>query len=195
MNAAMRDYYERRAAEYDDWWRGTGLFERRERPGWHEDVQALIEAIGGLAPRRTLDLACGTGFLTRHLPGDVTGVDQSESMVEIARSRGVDAFAGDALEPRPGYERIFSSHFYGHLDEAQRARFLALPADEFVVVDSKLRPNMPAEDWQERTLNDGSRHRVYKRWFTAPELADELGGGEVVHDGPWFVSVRARAAQ
>ena len=36
-------------------------------------------------------------------------------------------------------------------------------------------------------LNDGSRHRVYKRWFTAAGLAEELGGGETVHDGPWFV--------
>ena len=37
----MRDYYERRAAEYDDWWLGTGLFAPRSRPGWHEDVDAL----------------------------------------------------------------------------------------------------------------------------------------------------------
>ena len=145
-----------------------------------------------LPPKRTLDLACGTGFLTRHLPGAVSGVDQSESMVEIARSRGLEAFAGDALEPREGYERIFSSHFYGHLDEGQRRRFTALPTDELVVADSAgTRP----DEWQERVLNDGSRHRVFKRWFTARQLADELGGGEVLYDGPWFVLVRARAAQ
>jgi len=45
--------------------------------------------------------------------------------------------------------------------------------------------------WQERELNDGSRHRVYKRWFTADGLAAELGGGETVHAGPWFVAVRS----
>jgi SAM-dependent methyltransferase len=192
MNAAMREYYERRAAEYDDWWLGTGLFEHRDRPGWQEDVAALIAALKALTPATTLDLACGTGFLTRHLPGDVTGVDQSDAMVEIARSRGIDAIAGDALQPRPGYERTFSSHFYGHLDEAQRERFLALPRNELVVADSAgTRP----DEWQERTLNDGSRHRVYKRWFTAHALAAELGGGEVLHDGPWFVLVRARGAQ
>ena len=32
----------------------------------------------------------------------------------------------------------------------------------------------------ERVLNDGSRHQVYKRWFTPAGLIDELGGGEVV---------------
>ncbi len=109
-------------------------------------------------------------------------------MVEIARSRGVDAHEGDALEPRPGYERIFTSHFYGHLDEGQRERLLALPADELIVADSALRPDGQPEAWQERVLNDGTRHSVYKRWFTADGLAEELGG-TVIYDGPWFVAV------
>ena len=193
MNSAMRVYYEKRAAEYDDWWLGTGLFEVRERPGWHEDVAALGDMLRGLAPARTLDLACGTGFLTRWLPGDVTGVDQSASMVEIAHSRRPDAAfeVGDALEPRPGFERIFASHFYGHLDPAQRAAFLALPrSSELVVVDSALRPEGVEEDWQERVLSDGSRHSVYKRWFTASGLAEEIGG-DVLYDGPWFVAARS----
>ena len=46
--------------------------------------------------------------------------------------------------------------------------------------------------WQERILNDGSRWRVFKRVFTAEQLADELGGGEILHAGRWFVVV-ARA--
>jgi SAM-dependent methyltransferase len=193
MNPAMQAYYEKRAGEYDDWWLGTGLFASRSRPGWHEDVSALRSVLRALEPARTLDLACGTGFLTRFLPGYVVGVDQSASMLEIARSRRPDAafVQGDALEPRAGFERIFSGHFYGHLDEAQRARFLALPHQELVVVDSALRPDGVDEDWQERVLDDGSRHRVYKRWFTADGLAAELGGGEVLHDGPWFVAVRS----
>ncbi len=33
MDAGMRAYYDRRAAEYDDWWNGTGLFATRDRPG------------------------------------------------------------------------------------------------------------------------------------------------------------------
>ena len=82
-------------------------------------------------------------------------------MVEIARSRRPDAAfeVGDALAPRPGFERLFSAHFYGHLDAAQREAFLALPRSaELVVVDSALRPGGVAEDWQERVLDDGSRH-------------------------------------
>src|SRR3954469_7628246 len=135
MNHAMRSYYEQRAAEYDDWWLGTGVFAERDRPGWHEDVAGLIAALRALPGARTLDLACGTGFLTRELPGQVTGVHQSAGMVAVARSRGLDAVVGDALDPRPGYERIFSSHFYGHLDAHQRGQFKALPAGELIVVD------------------------------------------------------------
>jgi hypothetical protein len=30
----MREYYDRRAPEYDDWYLGRGLFAVRDRPGW-----------------------------------------------------------------------------------------------------------------------------------------------------------------
>jgi len=186
----MRAYYEQRAAEYDDWWLGTGLFEQRDRPGWHEDREALIGALRGLEPKKTLDIACGTGFLTQHLPGEVTGLDQSPSMVEITRARGIEAIVGDAMDPPGGFERIFTAHFYGHLDEQQRIEFKAAVAGtELVVVDSKLRAGQPAEAWVDRTLNDGSTHSVYKRWFTAESLLSELGEGQVVHDGTWLLGV------
>jgi ubiquinone/menaquinone biosynthesis C-methylase UbiE len=198
MDAAMRTYYEQRAPEYDDWWLGTGLFADRDRPGWEEDVAALKAALAALPPARTLDVACGTGFLTEALPGEVTGIDQSETMVAVASARLPQArfVVGDALAPPFGagaFERVHTSHFYGHLLGDQRAEFLATAArlaPELIVVDSALRPDGQPEAWQERLLNDGSRHRVYKRWFTAEGLAAELGGGETVHDGPWFVAVR-----
>jgi len=201
MDAAMREYYEQRAPEYDDWWLGTGLFTSRERPGWEADVAALQSSLAALAPARTLDVACGTGFLTRHLPGEVTGLDQSAGMLDVARTRmpGATFVRGDALDPpfeAGAFERVHAGHFYGHLIPEQRTAFLALAArlaGELVITDSALRPAGEPEAWQERELNDGSRHRVYKRWFTAAGLAEELGGGETVHDGPWFVAVRLGA--
>lgn len=196
----MRGYYEQRAPEYDDWWLGTGLFARRSRPGWHEDVGALCAALASLSPACTLDVACGTGFLTAQLPGELTGLDQSKGMLAVAADRLPRArfVHGDALDPpfaAGEFERVHTAHFYGHLDARQRGDFLAAAAriaPELVVVDSALRPDGEPEAWQERELDDGSRHRVYKRWFTARSLAEELGGGEVVHAGPWFVAVRRR---
>src|SRR3954465_13690913 len=115
-------------------------------------------------------------------------MDQSEAMGPVARERGGAAHARGAREPRAGYERIFTSHFYGHLEAEQRAAFKALPAAEKIVVDSALRPGAPAAHWQGRPLTAASRHRVYKRWFAPETLAAELGG-EVLYAGPWFVAV------
>jgi ubiquinone/menaquinone biosynthesis C-methylase UbiE len=195
----VKAYYDRRAPEYDDWWLGTGLHTGRVRPGWDEEVDALRRAIEALPPLRTLDVACGTGFLTRHLPGEVVGLDQSESMLEIARRQAPSAelVRGDALVlpfPDGAFGRVFTGHFYGHLEEDERIAFVAEArrvAAELVVVDSALHEGVDPVEMQERVLKDGSRWRVYKRYFTAEALAEELGGGRVVHAGRWFVAVRA----
>jgi ubiquinone/menaquinone biosynthesis C-methylase UbiE len=194
----LKHYYDRRAPEYDEWYEGTGRFADHPRPGWADDVSALRDAIAALAPARTLDVACGTGYLTRWLRGEVVGFDQSKSMLEIARERVPSArfVAGDALSlpfADGEFERVFTGHFYGHLEEPARARFLAEArrvGEELVVVDAALRDDRAAVAWQERILNDGSRHEVYKRYFAGEELAQELGGGEVLFAGRWFVMVR-----
>jgi demethylmenaquinone methyltransferase/2-methoxy-6-polyprenyl-1,4-benzoquinol methylase len=195
----VKAYYEARAPEYDDWWQGTGKFAERERPGWDAEREALIAAVAALPPARTLDVACGTGFLTQHLPGDVTGLDQSTSMLELASGRvpGAGFVQSDALRLpflEGAFERVFTSHFYGHLEEAERLRFLAEArrvAPELVVVDSALRPDVQPVEVQERQLRDGSRWDVYKRFFRPEELRIELGGGETIFDGHWFVAVRS----
>jgi SAM-dependent methyltransferase len=197
----VKAYYEARAAEYDDWWLGRGLFAERERPGWDEERGSLVAALGELPPARTLDVACGTGFLTQHLPGAVTGLDQSASMLELAAARVPDAgfVQSDALRlpfADGAFERVFTSHFYGHLEEPERERFLAEArrvGQELVVVDSALRENVEPVEWQERVLENGSRWDVYKRYFRPQELAAELGGGDTVFDGRWFVAVRSRS--
>ena len=60
---------------------------------------------------------------------------------------------------------------------------------ELVVVDSARREDVAPEEHQQRVLNDGSRHTVYKRFFEPDELVAELGGGTVLHAGRWFVAV------
>jgi ubiquinone/menaquinone biosynthesis C-methylase UbiE len=174
------------------------VFASRSRPGWDEDVAALVEVVAALPPARTLDVACGTGFLTRHLRGEVVGLDASEGMIEIARSRMPSSsfLVGDALAlpfEDGSFDRIFTGHFYDHLQPEERQRFLSEArrvAGELVVADSALREGVEPVQWQERVLNDGSRHTVYKRYFTGEGLAEELGGGEVLMDGAWFVVVR-----
>jgi len=195
----MREYYDRRAPEYDDWYLGRGLFTGRDRPGWNDEVDELAAAIAELPSGRTLDVACGTGFLTRHLHGDIVALDQSARMLEEAARVVPNAtfIQGDALAlpfPDRSFDRVFTGHFYGHLAEAERSTFLAevrRVAHELVVVDASRVHSAVGEEMSQRVLEDGSRWQVYKRWFDGQGLADELGGGEVLFEGAWFVLVRA----
>jgi ubiquinone/menaquinone biosynthesis C-methylase UbiE len=195
----VKAYYERRAPEYDDWWLGTGLHGDRHRPGWHESVAELTQTLETLTPARTLDVACGTGFLTQHLPGTKVGLDQSDSMLAIATERAPDAtfVQADARQlpfPDGSFERLFTSFFYGHLEEDARVAFLdeaRRVAGELVIVDSALNEDHGPVEWQERVLKDGSTWQVYKRFFTAAGLADELGGGVPLYESRWFVAVRS----
>ena len=194
----MKTYYDRRAAEYDDWWLGRGLYSDRHRPGWEEEIDELAAVIASLEPLRTLDVACGTGFLTRHLRGDVVGLDASARMLEAARAQAPAAtfVQGDALSlpfDDDAFDRVFTSYFYCHLEEEERRRFLAESrrvAPELVVVASTRGEGDAAERWEERRLKDGSRWQVYKRVFEGEDLAKELGG-ELLFQGSWFLVVRA----
>ncbi len=195
----MKAYYHARDREYDDWWLGRGLFAGRPRPGWDDELATLASALRSLPAARTLDIVCGAGFLTRHLSGEVIGLDQSEAMLEVAREQApqVGFVRSDALElpfaPR-SFDRVFTSFFYCHLVDVERLRFLAevrRVAREIVVVGSRPRGTEPRARWEERVLADGSRWSVYKRVFEKDELFAELGPGRLVHEGRWFVAVSA----
>lgn len=195
MTTTERSYYEQRAQEYDDWYLGTGLFAKRERPGWHEEVERVASIVSSIRARRFLDVACGTGFLTQHLRGEVTALDQSEGMLRIAKDRlpRGHVVRGDALQlpfASAAFDCLVTGHFYGHLRDHDRAQFLAEAhrvATQLVIIDAALREDVEAELMQERVLNDGTRHQVFKRFFTPDRLAAELGEGTLLHSGRWFV--------
>ncbi|WP_459969142.1 class I SAM-dependent methyltransferase [Mycobacterium sp. MUNTM1] len=196
---ATAAYYDQRAAEYDEWYLERGQFAQRDRPGWSAEVERVVRLVADLPVARTLDVACGSGFLTRHLRGVVVGADQSPAMVELTQSRlphGV-AIVADALSlpfADNAFDRVLTGHFYGHLPADERQAFLSEThrvAGELIVIDSALRAGVEPEQWQERILNDGSRHRVFKRYLGGQQLADELGG-QVLFDGTWFVAAQVR---
>jgi demethylmenaquinone methyltransferase/2-methoxy-6-polyprenyl-1,4-benzoquinol methylase len=195
----VKEYYDLRAPTYDDWYLGRGRYAERDAAAWERDLAGLVDVIASLPPRRTLDVACGTGFLTRHLRGEVTGLDQSVHMLAVAREQAASAHfvQGDALDlpfDDLSFDRVFTGHFYGHLDARERELFFAEArrvARELVVCDAAVRPDHELEEVQSRELPDGTVWPVLKRYFTPESLAAELGGGETLHAGPWFVVVRA----
>jgi SAM-dependent methyltransferase len=87
-------------AEYatDERFRRRSLYEWAVYEGPDPREHALL-ALLEARPRRILDAGCGTGeFAWRAasvLGAEVVGLDQSERMVELTRSRGLEAHVGD----------------------------------------------------------------------------------------------------
>lgn len=195
----MKAYYDRRAPEYDRSIPGVGDVPQSKE--MVEDAVALLRAISGLPPARVLDVGCGTGYLTQHLGGEVVGLDQSAAMLDLARERVPWAHfvRGDALNlpfADESFDRVFASSFYGLLRGTERGRFLdeaRRVAGEIVLVEPtrKFSPTGRGEGWEERLLSDGSRYTIYRRYFTAEGLAEELGG-RVLLAGRWVVMAAAR---
>jgi ubiquinone/menaquinone biosynthesis C-methylase UbiE len=191
----VKEYYDRRSAEYDQTSYGAADDEESR------ELERLGAAIASLPSALTLDVACGTGYLARHLRGQVVGLDQSEGMLRVARGRllATPLVRGDAMAlpfRDSSFDRVFTSFFYGHLEEPERRRFLVEArrvARELVLVEPTLRDGLAPEGWEERPLADGSRHLVYKRYFQPQKLAEELSGGEVIFDGELFLIVVSSA--
>lgn len=121
-NFALRDeikaYWSSRAATFD-LSPGHEIFSEEERSAWH----ALISKhLGQGDGRIALDLACGTGVIS-HLMDDlgfaVTGLDWSETMLELARAKAISrgrsihfsmADAENTMEPDGTYDVIITRH-------------------------------------------------------------------------------------
>lgn len=78
--------------------------------------QAAFDAVAELEPKRILDVGCGLGELgerfARELGAEVSAIDISPRMVELARARGVDAQVGD-VERLPYEDDSFDCVFAG----------------------------------------------------------------------------------
>jgi ubiquinone/menaquinone biosynthesis C-methylase UbiE len=193
----MKEYYDRRAREYD----ATTYKLVLQDDDASRDLGALEALLTALPPATTLDIGCGTGWLTRFLPGAVVALDQSESMLRIARRRVPGAvFVLADVPPLPfpagSFDRALASHVYSHVETAdERQAFVDEAfrvAGELIVVEQADQRDRPKVCRELRTLEDGTEHRVFKRYLTAVELADELGG-EILLDTPTLVAVRTRA--
>ncbi|MBR0652778.1 class I SAM-dependent methyltransferase [Roseomonas terrae] len=85
LKEEIRDYWSRRAPGFDA---APGhRIDEADLGGWQ---RLITDGLGPLAGRSVLDLACGTGEVSRALLGlgaTVTGVDFSETMLRLARAK------------------------------------------------------------------------------------------------------------
>ncbi|MBX3249464.1 MAG: class I SAM-dependent methyltransferase [Myxococcales bacterium] len=104
-------------------------------PGYRRHLRQSAARLGLAAPRRVLDLCCGTGLSTAALRevfprAELVGLDASEGMLEKARRKPLDArwVLGDASDPAAaGVEGPFDVVFaaYGIRNMSDPDRFLA----------------------------------------------------------------------
>ena len=188
-------YYQSRAKEYDatSW----------EHPGMDPTVSDRVQRVlSSLSTVRTLDVGCGTGYLSRWLPGRLVLMDASPAMLSIAKHRVPDADFVRATAPSlpfpdRSFGRAFTANLYGHLTVAGRSQLVneALRvADELVVLEQLASSGEFVEGPEKRQLIDGSEFTIHKCYFTIERLLEELGGGEVLMEGPVFGIVRRRSA-
>jgi trans-aconitate methyltransferase len=175
-------YYRARAPEYERGAYATG------------EVEGLIDAVVERIPADAdlLELACGTGVWTERLARrtrTLTAVDAAPEMIEIARARtGADVrfVCADVLSWQPSrrYDVVFFGFWLSHVPADRFAAFWTRLADcivdggQVVFVDEHVR-HAPKESWlarevAERTLADGTRHRIVKSYLDPSDVTARL---------------------
>ncbi|WP_338748878.1 class I SAM-dependent methyltransferase [Janibacter alittae] len=147
LQARIDDYWDRRARVYDEAQHRDGR-DAVDRDLWGRVWSSALPP----APARVLDLGTGSGhaaFVLADLGYDVTGVDSSAGMLDIARARAEAAkgapptfVLGDAIDPPVdgGFDVVVSRYLMWTLREPlvalQRWRGLLRPGGVLAVVDS-----------------------------------------------------------
>jgi ubiquinone/menaquinone biosynthesis C-methylase UbiE len=123
----IRDYWSRRSQTFDLAF-GHRIPQGPEFDAW---AAAIRERLGP-EPRRVLELACGTGEVTRlllSLGHEVTTLDFSEAMLDVARKKHAGAKklrflladAENPMEPDESYDAIICRHLVWTLTTPEQA--------------------------------------------------------------------------
>ncbi|WP_445242158.1 class I SAM-dependent methyltransferase [Methylovirgula sp. 4M-Z18] len=169
LKEEIRDYWSKRSETFDL------AFGHRIPPGPEFDAwQKPIRNVLGRTPRRFLELACGTGEVTRlihDLGHHVTALDFSEHMLAVARRKHTGkarlrfllADAERPMEPLGSYDAIVCRHLVWTLTEPEKAfaewHALLKPGGKLLVFDG---------DWATPTRRGGLAARLIAlldRWY------------------------------
>jgi 2-polyprenyl-3-methyl-5-hydroxy-6-metoxy-1,4-benzoquinol methylase len=179
-------YYRARAAEYEE----TSY---RDGHGAGRRIAALVARLrpGG----DLLEIACGTGMWTRHLAGcaaTVTAIDAAPEMIALARQQvaggNVTFVTADILAwaPPRRFDTVFFAFWLSHLPASEFGRFwsllrgaLASGGRVLFVDDQPAAAGLEtyvggSGEVAERSLSDGTRHRLIKVVRDPAELTRQL---------------------
>lgn len=189
----FREYYARRAAEYDR------IYAKPERRGDLGELSRWVaERVEG---RRVLELACGTGWWTRVLAetaASVTATDVNDEVLEIAAGREyaqpVRFRRADAFDPPAAageYDAIVAAFWISHLPLSGLGPFLDSvddclePGGRVVLLDNRYvegsstpvsRTDAEGNTYQLRGLDSGATYEVMKNFFDARSISARAAG-------------------
>jgi len=177
LKESIRAYWSHRAKTFDLAF-GHGIFSPEEFRAWQEPARATL----GTSPLRVLELACGTGEITKlilDLGHEVTALDFSEEMLTVARAkhpgnsrvRFILADAENTMEPDQAYDAIVCRHLVWTLTEPE-ATFrewlrLLRPGGKLIVYDG---------DWAKPSPSGR-----FAAFLVA--MIDRLSGADPYYDG------------
>ena len=190
----MVRYYAKRAAEYER------IYEKAER---QEDLRWLRDFVErAFAGAHVFEAACGTGYWTEVVArsaASVVAVDINEEVLAIARFKPIDTrrtmmLRADAyaLPLRPQrFTGGLAAFWWSHVPKAKLHDFLRgfhrifSPGARVVFIDNAYvegsstpisRTDEHGDTYQQRGLDDGSRHEVLKNFPTESELRAAVHG-------------------
>jgi len=155
------------ALEYDAWFDGEGSLI------FFNEVQAFRELLPSL-PNPWLEIGVGSGRFAQAL-GIETGIDPSGKLVEIAKSRGINAFLGQ------GEDEIFDEESFGTVFLIVALCFLDSPLDVLKEANRILVPGgkivlglvLKRSPWgqlYQRKKEEGHRFYRFAKFYSCDEV-------------------------
>jgi ubiquinone/menaquinone biosynthesis C-methylase UbiE len=198
----MMTYYDQRAAEYDELYRGEGTA-ALDKKGRIDEAYALDVAearrfASSFGKGHIIDIACGTGFWIPSYQSNcekITALDQSQQMLRECGERvesldisaKVSYIHGDLfdVEIDQTFDAAVLGFILSHLLGDQETQFFARlhsllrPGAQLLFIDGawndERKKSKEKEGVIQRVLNDGRRFRVVKRYFEERDVRDMFG--------------------
>jgi len=190
-SVGMREYYSRRAEEYEEVYHRDDSAAQRELQTIRHSLTTTLQG------RRILEVACGTGYWTRSLSESakwILATDVSSEMLAIARTKEygcpltfaiADAYSlpfksrsFDAALANFWFSHIPRSLVHGFLSQLHR---LLLPHSRVFIADNNFVPGLGGDlkvidgsddTFKSRILQDGSQHLILKNYYTTSQLVE-----------------------
>lgn len=189
---SLRDYYARRAAEYER------IYAKPERQADLREMAAWLPSC--FVGRRVLEVACGTGWWTQLAARDATqwlATDVNEETLAIARAKVLpaavrlsmaDAYTLDGIDG--AFDAAFAGFWWSHVPMARLPSWLHTlqaklrPGASVVFIDNLYvegsstpiaRRDADGNTYQQRALDDGSTHEVLKNFPAREQAMAALG--------------------